>query len=57
MKDLGFTRAVIQECLYRLDDIGIHNAYITGCSEAAIALYGSIEAMDEARAFSCEMPI
>ena len=57
MKDLGFTRAVIQECLYRLKDIGIHNAYITVYSEAAIALYGSIGAMEEVRAFSYEIPI
>src|SRR5512133_1216918 len=43
----GFARAVIQECLYRLRDMGIHNAYITGYSPAAIALYGSLGAVDE----------
>src|SRR6185436_9496915 len=26
----GFARAVIQECLYRLHDLGIQSAYITG---------------------------
>ena len=45
----GFARAVIQECLYRLKDMGIHSAYITGYSPEAIALYGSIGAIDEVR--------
>ena len=53
----GFARAVIQECLYRLKDMGIHNAYITGYSEAAMALYGSIGALDEVKAFVYELPI
>ncbi len=52
----GFARAAIQECLYRLKDMGIHNAYITGYSQAAIALYGSIGAVDEVKAFFCELP-
>jgi len=52
----GFARATIQECLYRLKDMGIHNAYITGYSEVAIALYGSIGAFDEVRAFGYELP-
>ena len=46
----GFARAVIQECLYRLRDIGLRSAYITGFSEAAIALYGSMGAVDEVTA-------
>lgn len=53
----GFARAVIQECLYRLKDMGIHNAYITGYSQAAIALYGSIGAVDEVKSFFYEIPI
>mgnify|MGYP001825782661 CR=1 FL=1 len=40
----GFARAVIQECLHRLKDMGMKKAYITGYSEAAIALYNSIGA-------------
>jgi GNAT superfamily N-acetyltransferase len=52
----GLARAVIQECLYRLKDMGIHNAYITGYSEAAIALYGSLGAIDEVKSFYYEIP-
>lgn len=52
----GFARAVIQECLYRLQDMGIHNAYITGYSEAALALYGSLGAVDDVRSFVYERP-
>ena len=50
----GFARAVIQECLYRLRDIGIHNTYITGYSPGAIALYGSLGAVDECGSFVYE---
>ena len=53
----GFARAAIHECLYRLKDMGIHNAYITGYSQAAIALYGSIGAVDEVKSFFYEIPI
>lgn len=53
----GFARAAIQECLYRLKDMGIHNAYITGYSQAAIALYGSIGAVDEVKSFFYDMPV
>lgn len=52
----GFARAAIQECLYRLKELGIRNAYITGYSEAAIALYGSIGAIDEVKNFYYEIP-
>lgn len=38
----GFARAVIQECLYRLRDMGLRKAYIAGYSPAAIALYASL---------------
>lgn len=51
----GFARAVIQECLYRLKDMGIHNAYITGYSPGAIALYGSLGAVDETKSFVYEI--
>jgi len=40
----GFARIVIQESLYRLRDMGMKKAYITGYSEAAVALYGSLGA-------------
>lgn len=38
----GFARAVIQECLYRLQEMGLRQAYIAGYSREAIALYASI---------------
>jgi ribosomal protein S18 acetylase RimI-like enzyme len=47
----GFARAVIGECLARLRQMGLHSAYITGYSPEAIALYGSMGAVDESRAF------
>jgi GNAT superfamily N-acetyltransferase len=50
----GFARAVIQECLFRLRDRGIHNAYITGYSPEALALYGSLGAVDEVKEFFYE---
>lgn len=50
----GFAQAVIQECLYRLQEMGIHNAYITGYSPQALALYGSLGAVDEVKSFSYE---
>jgi|GEM_PF-472832 GNAT superfamily N-acetyltransferase len=51
----GFARAVIQECLCRLKDLGLANAYITGYSQAAMALYGSLGAVDEVKSFVYEM--
>jgi ribosomal protein S18 acetylase RimI-like enzyme len=47
----GFARAVIAECLRRLKEMGLRNAYITGYSEAALALYGSMGAVDETPAY------
>ena len=52
----GFAKAVIQECLYRLRDLGIRDAYITGYSPSAIALYGSLGAADEFKSFVYESP-
>lgn len=49
---LGLAWAVIQECLYRLQTMGIATVYIAGYSEAAIALYGSLGAVDESKAFT-----
>jgi GNAT superfamily N-acetyltransferase len=40
----GFARAVVQECLYRLRDMYLERAYITGYSREAIGLYGSLGA-------------
>jgi GNAT superfamily N-acetyltransferase len=51
----GFARAVIQECLRRLRHMGLRNAYITGYSPEAIALYGSLGAVDEMTSFVYEM--
>jgi GNAT superfamily N-acetyltransferase len=53
----GFARVAIQECLQRLKGIGIHNAYITGYSEKAIALYGSLGAIDEVKSFYLEQAV
>lgn len=50
----GLARAAIQECLYRLQDMGLRNAYITGYSPGAIALYGSLGAVDESKSFVYE---
>ena len=50
----GFARAAIWECLSRLKAMGIHNAYITGYNPAAIALYGSLGAVDEVKAYFYE---
>jgi ribosomal protein S18 acetylase RimI-like enzyme len=38
----GFARVVIWECLARLQAMGIKKAHITGYSQAAVALYGSL---------------
>lgn len=40
----GYARVVIQECLYRLKEMGLKKAHITGYSEGAIALYSSLGA-------------
>lgn len=50
----GFARAAIVECLYRLKAMGLKNAYITGYSEAAVALYGSLGAVGEQAAYVYE---
>ena len=51
----GFARAVIQECLYRLRDMGMNKAYITGYSTAAIALYASLGLGEQSTSFIYEM--
>jgi len=43
----GFARAAILECLYRLRDMGLRQAYITGYSQAAVSLYASLGGGDE----------
>ncbi len=48
---LGLARGVIQECLYRLKEMGIKRAFITGYSEGAIALYGSLGAGERTEYF------
>jgi ribosomal protein S18 acetylase RimI-like enzyme len=47
----GLARAVIQECLYRLKEMGMKKAHITGYSEGAIALYGSLGAQERTEFF------
>lgn len=46
----GLARAVIWECLRRLSEMGLTSAYITGYSPSAVALYGSMGAVDESLA-------
>lgn len=53
----GFARAVIQECLARLQEMGMRKAYITGYSKAAIKLYASLGAAQESRAFVYETAV
>jgi predicted GNAT family N-acyltransferase len=43
----GFARVVIQECLYRLKEMGMKKAHITGYSEGANALYSSTGAQKQ----------
>jgi GNAT superfamily N-acetyltransferase len=50
----GFARAVIQECLDRLRAMGMRGAYITGYSPEAIALYGSLGAVEQSKSFIYE---
>lgn len=50
----GFARAAIIECLHRLQAMGLRSAYITGYSEGALALYGSLGAVDEQEAYIYE---
>lgn len=52
----GFARAVIQECLHRLRDIGMRGAYITGYSPEAIGLYNSLGAASGITNFVYERP-
>lgn len=42
----GLARAVTLACLHRLQAIGLRRAYITGYSEAAVALYASLGASE-----------
>ena len=47
----GLARIVIQECLYRLKGMRMEKAHITGYSEGAIALYGSLSAQKRTEFF------
>jgi GNAT superfamily N-acetyltransferase len=38
----GLARAVIQECMFRLRDMGLHQVHIAGYSPEAIGLYASL---------------
>lgn len=50
----GFARAVVVECLHRLQDIGMRAAYIAGYSHAAMSLYGSLGATSRQDAYVYE---
>jgi ribosomal protein S18 acetylase RimI-like enzyme len=50
----GFARAVIVACMARLGEMGMRRAYITGYSEAAIALYRSLGPAEELRCVTYE---
>lgn len=50
----GFARAAIQECLRRLQSMGLTRAAITGYSAAAVALYRSLGATGETGSFIWE---
>ena len=54
-RNRGFARAVIGECLCRLRDMGLRSASITGYSPEAIALYGSLGAVDRMQWLIYEM--
>lgn len=45
----GFARAVIAACFARLRAMGLRSAYIAGYSPEAIALYGSMGAVEEVK--------
>jgi GNAT superfamily N-acetyltransferase len=51
----GFARAVILECLYRLQSIGLQRAYIAGYSEAAVALYASLGSVGQSTFYIYEL--
>lgn len=53
----GFARAVIQECLVRLHEMGMQKAFITGYSKAALALYGSMGAIEAFKSFGYETAV
>ena len=53
----GFARAVIQECLNRLRDIGLRKVYITGYSAAAMALYASLGAGEKSANYIYETAV
>ena len=53
----GFSRAVIQECMRRLRDMGMRDAYIGGYSPEAIALYGSLGHDSELKCFVYEKAV
>ena len=48
-RNRGFARAIIQAGLQRLREMGMRSAFITGYSDAALALYGSLGHADEKR--------
>jgi GNAT superfamily N-acetyltransferase len=50
----GFARAVIQECLQRLKQMGMYRAAIAGYSREAIGLYSSLGAQSEMTFYSYE---
>ena len=53
----GFARAVIQECMHRLQVMGMRTAYIAGYSPGAIALYASLGAVQRSTAYVYEVTL
>ena len=54
-RNRGFARAVIAACFDRLRGMGLRSAYIAGYSTEAIALYGSMGAIDEVMGYVYKM--
>lgn len=52
----GFARALLGACMLRLREMGLRHAYLTGYSEAAMALYGSLGPAEELRCWTYERP-
>ena len=53
----GFARAVIMECLFRLQGMGLRRAYITGYSTVAVALYASLGRGEESTSYIYETAV
>lgn len=50
----GFARALLAACMVRLREMGLRHAYLTGYSDVAIGLYGSLGPAEELRCWIYE---